>query len=364
MDGLTPTMHARLRTPPLVRVLVAALAFYAFAAAPAFAGCGEAGTPRGLPVSRTITIDASTGPVFGAMTALAREPSFLNPKEVVLTFDDGPMPWVTKSILDTLDRFCTKATFFSVGKMALAYPATVKDVIARGHTLGTHTYSHPFNMPRMSAEAAQDEIERGFAAVAMAAGGPIAPFFRFTGLAGSSQLVGYLKTRGIATFSVDVVSSDSYISDKKALIDRTLAEVVANKGGIILFHDIKTTTAKALPEILAGLKTRGYSVVHLASKTNAEPLPDMLQSVMPKLVKSSPSPGEPRTNVPFYGSIGPEKVSIEQPKVAGWTKSGSGESQSGSARFVLGPDSMPAPQTGWITRIKPLETPVKGTPSR
>ena len=364
MDGLTPTMHARLRNPPLVRVLVAALAFYAFAAAPAFAGCSEAGTTDGLSVSRTITIDASTGPVIGAMTNLAREPSFLKPKEVVLTFDDGPMPWVTKSILDTLDRFCTKATFFSVGRMALAYPATVKDVIARGHTLGSHTYSHPFNMPRMKSQAAHDEIERGIAAVATAAGRPIAPFFRFTGLAGSSQLVGYLKTRGIATFTVDVVSNDSYISDKQALIDQTLAEVASNKGGIILFHDIKTTTAKALPEILAGLKTRGYSVVHMVSKANAEPLPDMLQSVMPKLAKASSSSGEPRINVPFYGSIGPEKVSKEQPKVAGWTKRGSSESQSGSARFVLGPDSMPAPPTGWITRIKPLETPVKGTPSR
>ena len=42
------------------------------------------------------------------------------PKEVVLTFDDGPMPWITKSILDTLDNHCTKATFFSVGRMAIA----------------------------------------------------------------------------------------------------------------------------------------------------------------------------------------------------------------------------------------------------
>ena len=104
------------------------------------------------------------------MTRQAREPSFLKPKEVVLTFDDGPMPWVTKSILDTLDTFCTKATFFSVGRMALAYPATVRDVLARGHTLGTHTYSHPFNMPRMKVDAATSEIERGLAAVATAAG--------------------------------------------------------------------------------------------------------------------------------------------------------------------------------------------------
>lgn len=363
MDGLTPTIDARLQSPPLVRVLVFALAFYAFAAAPAFAGCSEASLTDGLPVSRTITIDASTGPVFGTLTDQAREPSLLRPKEVVLTFDDGPMPWVTKSILDTLDHYCTKATFFSVGRMALAYPATVKDVIARGHTLGTHTYSHPFNMPRMKANAAHDEIERGIAAVATAAGTPIAPFFRFTGLAGSDRLVGYLKSRGIATFTVDVVSNDSYISDKQALIDRTLAEVAANKGGIILFHDIKTTTAKALPGILAGLKARGYSVVHFTAKSHVEPLPGMLNAVMPKLAKASSSRGETRVSVPFYGAIGPEKPSTEKPKVAGWTQRGSGESQSGSARFVLGPDSMPASDTGWITRIKPVVPTAKEKPA-
>ena len=56
------------------------------------------------------------------MTKRTKETSFLEPKEVVLTFDDGPVPWVTTPILDTLDKFCTKATFFSVGEMALAYP--------------------------------------------------------------------------------------------------------------------------------------------------------------------------------------------------------------------------------------------------
>jgi peptidoglycan-N-acetylglucosamine deacetylase len=363
----TPNPSAA-RILSVARAAIAGLMLCSFAAAPAFAACSDAATTSGLPVSRTIAIDASTGPVFGTLTDQAREPSLLKPKEVVLTFDDGPMPWVTKSILDTLDRFCTKATFFSVGRMALAYPATIKDVIARGHTLGTHTYSHPFNMPRMKADAAHDEIERGIAAVATAAGTPIAPFFRFTGLAGSDRLVGYLKSRGIATFTVDVVSNDSYISDKKALVDRTLAEVVANKGGIILFHDIKTTTAKALPEILAGLKTRGYSVVHLTPKSHIEPLPEMLNAVMPKLAKASPLRGAPHISVPFYGTIGPEKPGTERPgtekpKVAGWTKRGSGESQSGSARFVLGPDSMPASDTGWITRIKPVLPPAKEKPA-
>lgn len=271
---------------------------------PAHADCTD--PSGGLGVARTVEIDAASGAIFGSFTKQAHERSFLIPNEVVLTFDDGPMPWITKSILDTLDQFCTKATFFSVGKMALAYPASVRDVLARGHTLGTHTYTHPFNLPHMKPAAAQDEIERGFAAVATAAGQPIAPFFRFTGLSDSAALLAYLQPRHIASFTVDVVSNDSFISDKQRLIDHTLKDIEAAKGGIILFHDIKATTAKALPEILAALKTRGYSVVHMRPKDGAVPLAPLMAEMAPKLAKAD-VPGAPKTLVPFYGATGPEK---------------------------------------------------------
>ncbi len=369
----------------------AAIAVAIVAASPVQAACphSDGGGGEDLSVSRTIEIDTSTGPIFGAMTKQAREPSFLKPKEVVLTFDDGPMPWVTKSILDTLDRFCTKATFFSVGKMALAYPGTVKEVLARGHTLGSHTFSHPFNLPHMKAEAAHDEIERGLAAVATAAGMPVAPFFRFTGLSDSAVLLAYLQKRGMATFSVDVVSNDSYISDKQRLIDWTLEEVARNKGGIILFHDIKTTTAKALPEILAALKARGYSVVHLTSKTKAQPLPEMMSAVAPKLAKAVASTSPVKILVPFYGTAGPEpareispldvsalapqarirnsvtpararpsqnvnvaKADKRPSRVLGWAKRAVGKAKGGKPRLVLGSVAKPLPHGQWVTKVK------------
>ena len=75
---------------------------------------------QGLGVARVVDIDTTNGPLFGDISRYPRERSFLAPKEVVLTFDDGPMPWITRSILDTLDRHCTRATFFSVGRMAVA----------------------------------------------------------------------------------------------------------------------------------------------------------------------------------------------------------------------------------------------------
>ena len=226
---------------------------------------------RGLGVARVVEIDTTGGPIYGAVTKFAKEDRFLGPKEVVLTFDDGPSPAITSAVLATLDQFCTKATFFQVGRMAIAYPDTVKDVIARGHTIGTHTWSHPLGLVRMRPEGAKDEIERGFAAVTLAAGRPIAPFFRFPGLSDSQSLLTYLQARSIGTFTVDVISNDSYIASTDRLIKTTLDRIEQRQGGIVLFHDIKPQTARALPVVLEQLKIRGYRVVHLKASSGFEP---------------------------------------------------------------------------------------------
>lgn len=235
---------------------------------------------QGIGVARTVVIDAAGGPVFGRMTPRSRERSFLGEREVVLTFDDGPTPGLTRSILDTLDRFCTKATFFAVGRMAIAYPETAREILQRGHTLGSHTWSHPMSLPRIGFERARDQIEAGFAAVAMAAGGPIAPFFRFPGLNDSAALIEHLERRDIATFAVDVISNDSHIASPDRLVEKTLSRVEAEGGGIVLFHDIKPQTARALPTILTELKARGYKVVHLVAARPYAPDPAYVAAVV------------------------------------------------------------------------------------
>lgn len=253
---------------------------------------------KALGVSRVIEIDAAGGPIFGSMTKREKEESFLAEGEVVLTFDDGPVPWVTKPILDTLDAFCTKATFFAVGEMALSYPAMIKDVLARGHTVGTHTWSHPNNLRRLKIDKAKDEIERGFAAVALAASSDIAPFFRFPGLNDSDELLTYLQSRSIASFTVDVISNDSFIGSASRITARTLKQTSARGGGILLFHDLKRPTAKALPAILAGLKAKGFKVVHLTAKAPVVPLATLDAELQPILAKA-----RSRDLIPFYGPI-------------------------------------------------------------
>jgi hypothetical protein len=183
--------------------------------------------------------------------------------------------------------------------------------MARGHTLGTHTWSHPFYLRRASIEKAREEIERGFSAVTLAAGQPIAPFFRFPGLADSNPMMAHLQSRGIAAFTVDVVSNDSYIGDARRLTEGVISRTIARDGGILLFHDIKHSTAKALPEILSQLKARGFKVVHMRAKSTYTPVADYDEQLKAALAKLEAQSGKAKPAlVPITAAVAPEVAAI------------------------------------------------------
>jgi hypothetical protein len=117
----------------------------------------------------------------------------------------------------------------------------------------------------------------------------------------------YLQERGIAAFTVDVVSNDSYIGNQARLAERTMKEIDQAKGGIVLFHDIKASTAKALPTILANLKKGGYKIVLLRPKGTYTPLPTITAELEAKRAKAAANSDEPKKPalVPFYASIPP-----------------------------------------------------------
>ena len=318
-----------------------------------------------LGVSRIVEIDTSTGALFGSISTQAREARFLEPKEVVLTFDDGPMPPVTRSILDTLDRFCTKATFFSIGKMALAYPTTVKTILERGHTLGSHTWSHPLSLRRLPLDKATEEIEKGFAAVTLAAGQPIAPFFRFPGLSDSAGMLKHLQGRGIAAFTVDTVSNDSYISDPERLLEHVLKELEAQKGGIVLFHDIKPATARMLPKFLAELQLRGFKVVHMRAKGTVEPLAVHTSKLAPLLAKSEKTAAAGGL-VPFFGLVKPGELGGAGPAVTELTPAArvrpESKPLSGAAKTVVSKSStLKTAVRGWEARVDAEAKPTAGS---
>jgi peptidoglycan/xylan/chitin deacetylase (PgdA/CDA1 family) len=250
-------------------------------------GCSN---PNALGVARTVEIDTTGGPGFGMEHYKAYD--FLQPKEVVITFDDGPQVNTTKAILDALDEQCTKAVFFSLGKMAIGLPEIIRDVASRGHTIGTHTWSHQ-DLRKKSDQEAKDEIEKGISGVRRAVGGPISPFFRYPYLRDSPATLAHLASRNIAMFSTDVDSFDFKRQSSEKLVENIMKKLEKHGKGIILMHDIQPHTAKAMPALLAALKAGGYKVVHMKAKDDLKTLAEY-DKLIEKDVKGLPAPGSER----------------------------------------------------------------------
>jgi peptidoglycan-N-acetylglucosamine deacetylase len=222
------------------------------------------GHPEALGVSRTVEIDTTDGPGFGFETF--KQHDFLQPGEVVLTFDDGPWPHNTPAVLAALAANCTKAVFFPIGEHSMWAPEILRQVAAAGHTIGSHTWSHK-DLAKLSAQDGKDEIEKGISAVHWALGGPAAPFFRFPALSHAPEMVTYLGQRNIAIFSTDMDSLDFKIHKPDQVIASVLAKLKKNGKGIVLMHDFQRATADGAPELLRQLKANGYKVVFLKAKT-------------------------------------------------------------------------------------------------
>jgi peptidoglycan/xylan/chitin deacetylase (PgdA/CDA1 family) len=229
------------------------------------------GNANALGTSRVIAIDPTEHARLGTMQYAETLP--LADKEVVLTFDDGPLPPYSTRILDILASECVKATYFIVGRMARAYPDVLRRIYAEGHTIGTHSQNHPMIFDRMPIEDVQSEVERGIASTAAALGNPkmVAPFFRIPGLARASSVETYLRSRGLMTWSADFDADDWRRIQASELIDRALRRIEVMGRGILLLHDIQPVTALALPILLNELKTRGYHIVHIVPASIERP---------------------------------------------------------------------------------------------
>ena len=257
-----------------------ALPAAAAASQPARAPCNN---PNALGVARTVEIDTTGGPGFGFEHF--KELDFLRDKEVVLTFDDGPWPVNTPSVLKTLENECTTGIFFPIGKHATYEPELLKKVYAAGHTIGSHTWSHAnLNNKKLSEDQRKEEIEKGLSAIKWALGGiSPAPFFRFPALQHPPEMVTYLGTRNIAIFSCDLDSFDFKASKPQTVIDNVMKKLDKLGKGIILMHDFQKHTAEALPDLLKRLKDGGYKVVAMRAKAPAQTLPEYDQQLLKEI---------------------------------------------------------------------------------
>jgi peptidoglycan/xylan/chitin deacetylase (PgdA/CDA1 family) len=237
--------------------------------------------PNALGISRVVEIDTTGGPGFGFQHFKSYD--FLNDHEVVLTFDDGPWLGHTAAVLRALADQCLRATFFSIGKHATYYPEILKKVIAGGHTVGSHTWSHAdlqAAVKKGGLEAAKEEFEKGASAVRMMAGAPISPFFRFPDLRHPPEMLTYLGERNVASFSTDVDSWDFKIKKPEELTKSLMAKVRKAGKGIILMHDFQKVTSIALPQILDQLQKDGFKIVHMVPKKTLSTLPEYDEAIL------------------------------------------------------------------------------------
>jgi peptidoglycan/xylan/chitin deacetylase (PgdA/CDA1 family) len=221
------------------------------------------GNPDALGVSRIVAVAPAQHVTVGTMQYRATLP--LADKELVLTFDDGPLPPFTNRVLDILAAECVKATYFVVGRMARAYPKLMRRMHAEGHTIGTHSENHPGLFNELPIIRVQTEVEDGIASAAAALGsvGAVAPFFRIPGLRRGQAVEAYLRERGLMVWSADFPADDWRHISASEIVNVALRRIEARRRGILLLHDIQPATAVALPDLLRELKARGYRIVHI-----------------------------------------------------------------------------------------------------
>jgi peptidoglycan/xylan/chitin deacetylase (PgdA/CDA1 family) len=226
----------------------------------AYAECP--GNPNAIGTSRVLAIDPSEYSQIGTIDYDETLP--LNDHEVVLTFDDGPLSPYTENVLEALAAECVKATFFIVGEMARDAPALVRRAYNEGHSIGTHTQTHP-HLPKLTFRTAKEQIDKGIESTIAALGDPkaVAPFFRAPYLEMTDRLEHYLASRRIAIWSIDFQADDWEPISADQVVALALKRIEVTHKGILLLHDTEAHTAAALVKLLRELKVRGYKIVHV-----------------------------------------------------------------------------------------------------
>jgi peptidoglycan/xylan/chitin deacetylase (PgdA/CDA1 family) len=219
-----------------------------------------------LGTSRTLRVGTEGGLFTGLKTYPRALP--LAPREVILSFDDGPAA-TTPAILEALACEEVKATFFMIGRNVAGNPALARRVRDQGHTVASHSWSHPWTFRNLSVEAGRADIEKGFAILneavfnLAATAPPPVPFFRFPGFADTAPLDAWLASRKIGVFGCDLWASDWDPMAPERQLSLVMERLEKAGRGHILFHDTRAQTAAMLPAFLRALKRRDYKIVHM-----------------------------------------------------------------------------------------------------
>lgn len=175
-------------------------------------------------------------------------------KKVALTFDDGPDPKITTQILETLEKYDAKATFFMLGSRVEYYPDIAKNVKDAGHELGNHTWNHP-DLTKADMEKVRNEINRTSTMIETVTGTKATAFRPPYGAV--NQKVRSQTDLPVVLWDVDTL--DWKHRDPNQLLVKVKENT--KDGSIILMHDIHQATADGLDDVLAYLQSEGYIFV-------------------------------------------------------------------------------------------------------
>ena len=193
-------------------------------------------------------------------------------KVVYLTFDDGPSER-TPELLEVLERYGVKATFFVVNKGTEEAEQWMRDIVAAGHTLGIHTYSHDYNKIYASVEAYLEDFNAMYQVILEATG--VAPqVFRFPGGSVNAyngatyrDIISEMVRRGFVYFDWNRQTGDAVRGDVPVdtLVENALDRVGTMRRVFLLAHDNTrfTNVVEALPRIIEGYQEAGFTFAAL-----------------------------------------------------------------------------------------------------
>ncbi len=179
---------------------------------------------------------------------------------LALTFDDGPDPTWTPLVLALLARAHVHATFCMVGREVVKHPELVRAVVAAGHTLCDHTFSHDEQLGAKSPQAIAADIGRTYDAILAASGGVKPVFFRAPGGNWTPRMLVAVRAAGLTPLGWTVDPRDWSRPGVTAIRRTALSQ--ARRGGIVLLHDgggDRSQTLGALRELLTLLPQRGFT---------------------------------------------------------------------------------------------------------
>lgn len=177
---------------------------------------------------------------------------------VAMTFDDGPHPTLTPQLLDILAQRQIRATFFLVGTRVARHPAVARRIVAEGHEIGNHTWSHP-SLSGLGDAGILREIDRATRAIHETVGrAPVTMRPPYGNLTGRQRLMVH-RERNLPTVLWSIDPEDWRRPGPDIVASRIVNS--SHPGGVVLAHDIQSGTVRAMPETLDTLRMRGYQFV-------------------------------------------------------------------------------------------------------